>query len=40
MCGIVCAFDIKGDQEVVRASVLKMAQRVRPSINEVAKCWF
>ena len=29
MCGIVCAFDIKGDREVVRANVLKMAQRVR-----------
>ena len=29
MCGIVCAFDIKGDKEVVRANVLKMAQRLR-----------
>ena len=29
MCGIVCAFNIKGDKEVVRANVLKMAQRVR-----------
>ena len=29
MCGIVCAFNIKGDKELVRANVLKMAQRVR-----------
>ena len=29
MCGIVCAFNIKGDNEVVRANVLKMAQRLR-----------
>ena len=29
MCGIVCAFNIKGDNEFVRANVLKMAQRVR-----------
>ena len=29
MCGIVCAFNIKGDKEVVRTNVLKMAQRVR-----------
>ena len=29
MFGIVCAFDIKGDKEVVRANVLKMAQRLR-----------
>ncbi|MBL6654897.1 MAG: asparagine synthase B [Flavobacteriaceae bacterium] len=29
MCGIVCAFNIKGDKEVVRANVLKMAQRLR-----------
>ena len=29
MCGIVCAFNIKGDKEFVRANVLKMAQRVR-----------
>ena len=29
MCGIVCAFNIKGDKEVVRTNVLKMAQRLR-----------
>jgi len=29
MCGIVCAFNIKGDKEIVRTNVLKMAQRVR-----------
>ena len=29
MCGIVCAFNIKGDNDNVRANVLKMAQRVR-----------
>ncbi len=29
MCGIVCAFNIKGDNEAVRADVLKMAQRLR-----------
>ena len=29
MCGIVCAFNIKGDNEFVRSNVLKMAQRVR-----------
>ena len=29
MCGIVCAFNIKGDNDVVRSNVLKMAQRVR-----------
>ncbi len=29
MCGIVCAFNIKGDKEVVRTNVLKMAQKVR-----------
>ena len=29
MCGIVCAFNIKGDKESVRANVLKMAQKVR-----------
>ena len=29
MCGIVCAFDIKGENEVVRSIVLKMAQKLR-----------
>ncbi len=29
MCGIVCAFNIKVDNEAVRADVLKMAQRLR-----------
>ena len=29
MCGIVCAFNIKGDNEIVRSNVLKMAQKVR-----------
>ena len=29
MCGIVCAFDIKGENEVVRSNVLKMAQKLR-----------
>jgi len=29
VCGIVCAFNIKGDNDVVRSNVLKMAQRVR-----------
>ena len=29
MCGIVCAFNIKGNNDAVRASVLKMAQRLR-----------
>jgi len=29
MCGIVCAFDIKGDKELIRSNVLKMAQKVR-----------
>ncbi len=29
MCGIVCAFDINGDKELIRSNVLKMAQKVR-----------
>ena len=29
MCGIVCAFNIKGDNDNVRTNVLKMAQRLR-----------
>jgi len=29
MCGIVCAFNLKGDRELVRSNVLKMAQKVR-----------
>ena len=29
MCGIVCAFNIEGDPSLVRANVLKMAQKVR-----------
>ena len=29
MCGIVCAFNIKGNNEIVRSNVLKMAQKVR-----------
>ena len=29
MCGIVCAFNIKGNNDAVRANVLKMAQRLR-----------
>ena len=29
MCGIVCAFNLKGNNEVIRSNVLKMAQKVR-----------
>tara|TARA_B100000575_G_C23143582_1_gene666593 strand:+ start:3301 stop:4968 length:1668 start_codon:yes stop_codon:yes gene_type:complete len=29
MCGIVCAFNIKGDNKFVRSNVLKMAQKLR-----------
>ena len=29
MCGIVCAFNIKGNNDLVRGNVLKMAQKVR-----------
>tara|TARA_B100000700_G_scaffold103670_1_gene117058 strand:- start:291 stop:1958 length:1668 start_codon:yes stop_codon:yes gene_type:complete len=29
MCGIVCAFDIKSNSDLVRSNVLKMAQKVR-----------
>ena len=29
MCGIVCAFDIKSNSDVVRSNVLKMAKKVR-----------
>ena len=29
MCGIVCAFNIKGNNDAVRANVLKMAKRLR-----------
>ena len=29
MCGIVCAFNIKGNKDLVRGNVLKMAQKVR-----------
>tara|TARA_B100001057_G_scaffold444520_1_gene481505 strand:- start:22165 stop:23832 length:1668 start_codon:yes stop_codon:yes gene_type:complete len=29
MCGIVCAFNIEGDTNLIRANVLKMAQKVR-----------
>ena len=29
MCGIVCAFNLKGDRELIRSNVLKMAQKVR-----------
>ena len=29
MCGIVCAFNIKGDNELIRSKVLQMAQKVR-----------
>ena len=29
MCGIVCAFNIKGNKELIRSNVLKMAQKVR-----------
>ena len=29
MCGIVCAFNIKGNNDIVRGNVLKMAQKVR-----------
>ena len=29
MCGIVCAFNVKGNNEVIRSNVLKMAQKVR-----------
>ena len=29
MCGIVCAFNLKGDNETIRSNVLKMSQKVR-----------
>jgi len=29
MCGIVCAFNINGDNELIRSKVLQMAQKVR-----------
>ena len=29
MCGIVCAFNIKGNKDLVRGNVLQMAQKVR-----------
>jgi asparagine synthase (glutamine-hydrolysing) len=29
MCGIVCAFNIKGDNDSIRTNVLKMAQKLR-----------
>jgi len=29
MCGIVCAFNIKGDNDLIRSKVLQMAQKVR-----------
>ena len=29
MCGIVCAFNLKGDKDHIRSNVLKMAQKVR-----------
>ena len=29
MCGIVCAFNLKGDNDAIRTNVLKMAQKVR-----------
>ena len=29
MCGIVCAFNVKGNNDVIRSNVLKMAQKVR-----------
>ena len=29
MCGIVCAFNLKGDKDFIRSNVLKMAQKVR-----------
>ena len=29
MCGIVCAFNIKDNKELIRSNVLKMAQKVR-----------
>ena len=29
MCGIVCAFNIKGDNHLIRSKVLQMAQKVR-----------
>jgi len=29
MCGIVCAFNIKGNNDLIRGNVLKMAQKVR-----------
>lgn len=29
MCGIVCAFDIKGDKNEIRSNVLKMSQKLR-----------
>ena len=29
MCGIVCAFNLKGDRELIRSNILKMAQKVR-----------
>ena len=29
MCGIVCAFNLKGDKDLIRSNVLEMAQKVR-----------
>ena len=29
MCGIVCAFNLKGDKDLIRSNVLQMAQKVR-----------
>ena len=29
MCGIVCAFNLRGDKDLIRSNVLKMAQKVR-----------
>ncbi|GIS00303.1 MAG: hypothetical protein CM15mP102_11230 [Flavobacteriales bacterium] len=27
MCGIVCAFNVKGNKELIRSNVLKMAKK-------------
>ena len=29
MCGIVCAFNLRGDKDLIRSNVLEMAQKVR-----------
>ena len=29
MCGIVCAFNLKGDKDLIRSNILEMAQKVR-----------